>query len=443
MAMTIQNNFLYCQSFGSFLPMAFRIGSTVLMATSVLGRSARGATAAIQRMVSFNGTCPSPYFSFSQPTICRPIPVTPYFETVDASKIAQAAKSSLAITPQYIHQFLHPGYSYSPDGITGYFLAENKEMISQRSLKKLYRTINQGIAINPEIKRQFVEKCGNLPADSKGCTVATQQNDGSMASILMHVAPKKMQNHVAAISALRSWSGNIERLSEQQIVDNLLKAHAILFQGMLKETDTEVRGYRTENSWVFRDQEDDQDRSIQGISQLILSRGGSQNDVKIFQNLIKKIAEASSNFAKADIASDMFATVTEREKKALSRVCYIPPSYQEVPKLMLEFAKQLKESILEMKRCNKRDPIALGAFVHRKIGEIHPFGDGNGRMARAFMNAILMEQGVSPVIFANDAEYTAAVERDYPHTGYFAEYLKKNAIPQMQAISSFLDNDAK
>lgn len=109
---------------------------------------------------------------------------------------------------------------------------------------------------------------------------------------------------------------------------------------------------------------------------------------------------------------------------------------------MLKFVKDLREALVEMKRCGNIDPIALAAFAHKKIGEIHPFVDGNGRIARGLMNVILMQFGINPVIFTNDAEYTAAVEKDMRHPGYFTKYLRTDAIPKMSMMSEFLDTRA-
>ena len=38
-------------------------------------------------------------------------------------------------------------------------------------------------------------------------------------------------------------------------------------------------------------------------------------------------------------------------------------------------------------------PIELAAYAHRKFVDIHPFADGNGRIARLLMNLILVNNG--------------------------------------------------
>jgi Fic family protein len=42
-------------------------------------------------------------------------------------------------------------------------------------------------------------------------------------------------------------------------------------------------------------------------------------------------------------------------------------------------------------------PISLSAYTHLRIAKIHPFLDGNGRVARLMMNYQLIRQGYLPV----------------------------------------------
>lgn len=49
------------------------------------------------------------------------------------------------------------------------------------------------------------------------------------------------------------------------------------------------------------------------------------------------------------------------------------------------------------KNKKKLHPIELAAISHLKFIEVHPFGDGNGRIGRLIMNQILMKQGYPPL----------------------------------------------
>ncbi|MCB0186119.1 MAG: Fic family protein [Caldilineaceae bacterium] len=57
-------------------------------------------------------------------------------------------------------------------------------------------------------------------------------------------------------------------------------------------------------------------------------------------------------------------------------------------------------------------PLLIAATFHFRFVEIHPFDDGNGRMARLLMNLILMQAGYVPVIINTNTkgEYLLALE---------------------------------
>ena len=66
---------------------------------------------------------------------------------------------------------------------------------------------------------------------------------------------------------------------------------------------------------------------------------------------------------------------------------YIPPAPEDVPDLMILFINELHAQKTSM------HPVLLAAYAHRKLVDIHPFVDGNGRTARLLMNLILLNKG--------------------------------------------------
>lgn len=66
---------------------------------------------------------------------------------------------------------------------------------------------------------------------------------------------------------------------------------------------------------------------------------------------------------------------------------YVPPAADEVPEQMQAFIAELN-----LKR-NVLHPVHLAAYAHRRLVDIHPFMDGNGRTARLLMNLILINTG--------------------------------------------------
>jgi Fic family protein len=90
---------------------------------------------------------------------------------------------------------------------------------------------------------------------------------------------------------------------------------------------------------------------------------------------------------------------------------YIPPTPEEVPALMRDFVATLVE------QRERLHPVRLAAFAHRKLVDIHPFADGNGRTARLLMNLILVGHGypivsIPPVLRLEYIDTLRAAQRE-------------------------------
>lgn len=81
--------------------------------------------------------------------------------------------------------------------------------------------------------------------------------------------------------------------------------------------------------------------------------------------------------------------------------------------------------------------IILAALFHYKFIRIHPFDDGNGRVARILMNFILMQFGYPPVIIkTEDKENYYAVLRlaDADQLEPFIEYIANNLVRSLEIM---------
>lgn len=85
---------------------------------------------------------------------------------------------------------------------------------------------------------------------------------------------------------------------------------------------------------------------------------------------------------------------------------YVPPPPEKVPTLMYEFVGELNQQKPAV------HPVLLAAYAHRRLAEIHPFVDGNGRTARLLMNLVLVNAGYRvvsiPLIYRHS--YYAALQ---------------------------------
>jgi Fic family protein len=85
---------------------------------------------------------------------------------------------------------------------------------------------------------------------------------------------------------------------------------------------------------------------------------------------------------------------------------HIPPSSVELDLLIMEFFDWYNNNK------NKMHPVHLAALVHFRFVSIHPFGDGNGRIIRLFMNYVLNKNGYPMLIieYKNRKSYYNALE---------------------------------
>ncbi len=112
----------------------------------------------------------------------------------------------------------------------------------------------------------------------------------------------------------------------------------------------------------------------------------------------------------------------------LSGTEYLPPGPEEVPYFMEDFTNQMRrsQSLLH--------PIEFAALCHKRLVDIHPFRDGNGRTARLLMNLVLVNAGYGitsiPPVLRN--EYISALvvsQREHnPDTDPFIKLIAECVI---------------
>jgi hypothetical protein len=92
---------------------------------------------------------------------------------------------------------------------------------------------------------------------------------------------------------------------------------------------------------------------------------------------------------------------------------------------------------------DKEDPIVVAAWLHHRFTQIHPYQDGNGRVARALTTLVLLRAGLLPLVVDRDLRtgYIHALEladqsQLRPLTEIFAR-LEQKAI--LQALSIDVD----
>jgi len=116
---------------------------------------------------------------------------------------------------------------------------------------------------------------------------------------------------------------------------------------------------------------------------------------KITESNIKKLHKLF--YQKIDISK---AGIYRKEKIFISGSKYSMPSPEKIKSLM----KELMNYLVKIRAaCH---PVEFAAKLHKEFVFIHPFIDGNGRVARLLMNLVLLQESynivIIPLILRND-----------------------------------------
>lgn len=92
---------------------------------------------------------------------------------------------------------------------------------------------------------------------------------------------------------------------------------------------------------------------------------------------------------------------------------------------------------------NERDhyrPVEFAAQLHKRLAFIHPFADGNGRLARLLMNAVLIQDGYMLAVIPPKLrrEYVSLLEQahrdDRPFVAFIAERVLESEREMMRLL---------
>jgi Fic family protein len=90
---------------------------------------------------------------------------------------------------------------------------------------------------------------------------------------------------------------------------------------------------------------------------------------------------------------------------ATNKVVYEGPDIALVPELM--------HDLMESLNAKSDHPLTKAAMAHLNLTMIHPFSDGNGRMARALQTMVLSREGILDPRFSSIEEYIGDNSHDY------------------------------
>ncbi len=108
---------------------------------------------------------------------------------------------------------------------------------------------------------------------------------------------------------------------------------------------------------------------------------------KVDEDLVLKLHSMLMNGVRSD------AGVYRSHGVRITGVNLPTANYMSIPKLIPEVMARITTTT---------DIVALSASVHSKFEQIHPFSDGNGRVGRLLMNAMLLNANFAPAIIRQE-----------------------------------------
>ena len=114
-----------------------------------------------------------------------------------------------------------------------------------------------------------------------------------------------------------------------------------------------------------------------------------------------------------------------------------PPSYFKIVKLMDEYIQSIEK--LKLQTIKKAD------FIHHEFVKIHPFIDGNGRVARLLTNFYLMKNRYPPIVIQKEDrnKYYKTLNKSYQlDLSDFATFIARSVNESIQYyLSSFIEEE--
>ncbi|MCJ7571410.1 MAG: Fic family protein [Candidatus Thermoplasmatota archaeon] len=114
-----------------------------------------------------------------------------------------------------------------------------------------------------------------------------------------------------------------------------------------------------------------------------------------------------------------------------------PPSYRKIIPLMDEYIHTIKNLSLH--------PLKKAAIIHHRLAWIHPFFDGNGRVARLATNLYFKQEGYPPIILKQEQRkiyYQVLHQADNGNLSPIAMFLAKAMNEALQFyLSVFIDEE--
>ena len=162
-------------------------------------------------------------------------------------------------------------------------------------------------------------------------------------------------------------------------------------------------------------------------------------NISFTQRHLLKLHQLMTENVLSETRSGRYRDVQNYIVNAKNKVIYTPPAPLKVSDLMKELFSWLKSS-------KDQHPIVRSAVFHHQFVAVHPFVDGNGRVARSAAHWILYERGLEPLYvlgvdeyFAHDRQrYYEMIQQTHELDGdytYWIEYVAQGILDSVEKVS--------
>lgn len=233
-----------------------------------------------------------------------------------------------------------------------------------------------------------------------------------------------------------------------------IESHRPLQTNLVARMESEILADRVHSSAVTEG-----NRLSRRETLVVLSSGlieaGSRKDVTEVRNLARAITETEQAISRKESITPLFLRqlqgmllediervgvgVFRNENVAISGATHQPPDFHDVPALVQGVCDHLSAS---NGQCH---PIQLATWAHWAIARIHPFRDGNGRLARLVQDFVLLAGHYVPApLRSEDREglYYEALDRADSGDGQdLLEIVAKNTLRMADRYMSLISEE--
>lgn len=199
---------------------------------------------------------------------------------------------------------------------------------------------------------------------------------------------RKLRSHLVEP---RRWHGSLRRISMARAIqgsNSIEGLHAPLDDAVAIEMDEEPIDAKDETYLAYRGYGD----AMTYVLQM------ADDDFLYSAQLIKSLHFVMTSYDLASRPGRWRAGSIYVQQEQSGRVVDEGPDVDDVPALIAELVDELNHR-------DETQPIARAAMAHLNLVMIHPFRDGNGRMARCLQSLVLAREGILAPAFCSIEEY--------------------------------------